>query len=142
MGHKNQFWTPISFQSTSPITGFLPTNAYTSNIGSVPSGNYNGAMASTNTIYSQIIDLSKFDNIGAEVVWSGSPTGTLTINGSVSGINFPALTFDPVLAQPGGAPGSYLIDLSFFPFKYILFEYTNASGSGTLNIWLQAKDAN
>jgi uncharacterized membrane protein len=99
-------------------------------------------MASTNTIYTQIIDVSKMDNLGLEVTWTGTPTGTFTVNGSNSGINFYPLTFSPVLTQPAGGAGGYLIDLTQYPFKYILLEYVNSSGTGTITVYAQCKDLN
>lgn len=140
MGHKRQFPAALNWQSTSPIPTLLPLPANQSS--TVPSGVINGVMATTGTIYSQIIDMSLLDNIGAEVTWSGTPTGTISVLGSNSGLSFYAITFDPVLAQPAGSAGGYLINLNQWPFKYLLFKYVNASGSGTLNIYLQSKDVN
>lgn len=99
-------------------------------------------MASTNTIYSQIIDISKMDNIGLEVTWTGTPTGTFSVMVSNSAINFYALTFVPALAQPSGSAGGYAVDLNQVPFKYIMLQYVNASGSGTLTVYGQNKDLN
>jgi hypothetical protein len=99
-------------------------------------------MASTNTIYSNILDISRMDNIGAEVNWSGTPTGTLSVMVSNSGVSFSALTFSPALTQPTGSAGGYVINLNQLPFKYLMFQYINASGSGILTIYLQSKDLN
>lgn len=99
-------------------------------------------MASTNTIYSNIIDVTIKDNHGLEVTWTGTPTGTLSVMGSASGINFYALTFDPVLAQPAGSASGYLINLNQFPWKYIFIQYVNASGSGLLTVYDCVKDLN
>jgi hypothetical protein len=139
MSGKNQGLFTLNWQSTNPITGFLPSHP---SGGSTPSGILSGAMASTNTIYSNIVDMATMDNVGIEVVWTGTPTGTFTVNGSNSGANFFALTFDPALTQPAGSGGGYLIDLNQFPFKYLLLEYTNASGSGLLTTYGQKKDLN
>ncbi len=82
------------------------------------------------------------DNVGLEVNWTGTPTGTLSVMASNSGANFYALTFTPALAQPTGSSGGYVIDLSGYPFKYLMLQYTNASGSGNLTIYGQNKDLN
>lgn len=139
MSGKNQFPLVFNWQATNPITSFLPT-PYQS--GSAPSGVLSGVMASTNTIYSQICDLSKMDNTGLEVTWTGTPTGTFQVLVSNSGINFYALTFSPVLAQPAGSAGGYAVNLNQLPFKYALLQYTNASGSGVLTVYGQNKDLN
>ncbi len=135
---KNQFPIVFNWQATSPITGFLPLPANQS--GSVPSGTLAGAMASTNVIYSQIIDVSIYDNIGLEVTWSGTPTGVFQVMVSNHGVSFYALTFDPVLGQPGGSAGGYAVDLNQLPFKYVMLKYTNSSGSGSLTVYGQAKE--
>lgn len=139
MSGKNQYPIPFNWQSTSPITGFLPTH---SSGGSTPSGVVNGVMASTNTIYSQIVDVSKMDNSGLEVTWTGTPTGTFSVLVSNSGINFYPLTFNPVLTQPGGSAGGYAVNLNQLPFKYLLLQYVNASGAGVLTVYGQNKDLN
>jgi hypothetical protein len=99
-------------------------------------------MSGTNTIYSQIIDISRIDNEGLEVTWTGTPTGTFSIMVSNSGINFYALTFNPALAQPAGAGGGYAVNLTQLPFKYVMLQYTNSSGSGVLTVYGQHKDLN
>lgn len=139
MSGKNQFPNVYNWQSTDPSATFQPTPYQT---GSLPSGNPNGVMTGTNTIYSQIVDVSKMDNIGLQVDWSGTPTGTFTVNGSNNGTTFHALTFNPVLAQPSAAAGGMIIDINQFPWKYILLEYTNISGSGILTALGQNKDLN
>lgn len=139
MSGKNQYPNTFNWQSTSPITGFLPNHSQS---GSIPSGVVSGTMTSTSTIYSQIMDISKMDNSGLEVTWTGTPTGTLSVLVSNSGANFYTLTFSPALAQPAGSSGGYVINLNQVPFKYLLLQYTNASGSGTLTVYGQNKDLN
>ena len=142
MSGKNQYPFVANWQPTSPVTGFLPNNPSQNSGGSAPSGTISGAMASTNTIYSQIFEVSKMDNTGLEVTWTGTPTGTFQVMVSNSAINFYALTFSPALTQPAGSSGGYAIDLNQVPFKYMMFQYANASGTGTLTIYGQNKDLN
>ncbi len=132
----------FSWQSANPATGFLPLNINSQAQGSPPSGVLDGAMASTNTIYSQIVEVSRMDNIGLEIAWTGNPVGTFSVHASISGINFPSITFDPALAQPSGSAGSYVINLALYGFKYIMLKYVNTSGSGTLHAYGQVKDLN
>lgn len=140
MGHCNQFPATLNWQPTSPTINFLPRPA--NNTGSVPSGSVNGAMASTNTIYSNILEKSRLQNLNAEVAWTGTPTGTITVWTSNSGINWNSITFNPALAQPSGSAGGYSINFTQLSAKYIYFQYVNASGTGTLNIYLQFQDLN
>lgn len=132
----------FNWQSNNPQTDFLPVNNNTVNKGSVPSGVVNGTMSGTNTIYSQILDISKMDNQGLEVAWSGTPTGTFSVLVSNSAVNWPSLTFTPPLAQPVGSAGEYAVDLNQLPFKYMMLQYTNISGSGVLTVYGQQKDLN
>jgi hypothetical protein len=142
MGHKNNFATILNWQATSPITGFLPLNNNTAGKGSVPSGTSAGVMTGTNTIYSNILDCSRMDNIGFEINWTGTPTGTISILASNSGINFYALTFSPGLIQPAGSASGYLVNINQFSYRYIMAKYINASGVGALTIYPQFKDLN
>jgi hypothetical protein len=132
----------MSWQSTNPATGFLPLGITAQGQGSPPSGLLDGPMSGTNTIYTQIVDVSRIDNCGLEVTWTGTPTGTFQVMVSNSGINFYALTFNPALAQPSGSAGGYAVDLNQLPFKYFMLQYTNSSGSGVLTVYAQIKDLN
>lgn len=143
MSGKNQFPKELNWQSTSPITGFLPLNNNTQGSGSVPSGVVTGTMSGTNTIYSQIVDVSRIDNSGLEINWTGNPVGTISFQGSVSGVNFYAVTdFNETLLQPAGSASGYLLNLNQWPWKYIMVQYTNTSGAGILTIFAQQKDLN
>lgn len=120
----------INWQSTNPAPFKLNTPL---------SGNTTGAMASTNTIYTNIIDAQNYDNVGFEVTWTGTPTGTITVMGSNGGTNFYSLTFDPLLAQPAGSAGGYLISLAAYPFRFYYIEYVNSTGTGTLAVFASEK---
>jgi hypothetical protein len=130
------FTQELSWTSATPVPYVYQPNT----AGAVQ--NHNGAMSGTNTIYSQILDVStitRADNIGLEITWTGTPTGTIQIMCSVSGTTFYALTFNPALGQPAGSGGGYLVDITMQPFRYFMVQYTNTSGSGTLTTWISAK---
>ena len=141
MSGKNQYPTQLDWQSTNPQTGFNPTPALYGG-GSIPSGVTSGVMSGTSVIYSNILEVSRMDNIGIEVSWAGTPTGTLVVLVSNSGKNWSALTFSPAIAQPVGTSGVETINLNQLPFKYMMLQYTNSSGSGTITAYLQCKDLN
>lgn len=98
------------------------------------------AVSSTTTYNSPISNIGQQHNLGVDVTFVGTMTGTLTVNCSNDGVNFKALTFSPALTQPSGSNLSYLIDLNQVPFAYLQLTYVNASGSGTLNSILSSKD--
>ena len=143
MSHKNQ--TPIIFnwQSADPRATLLPLNPKTQGSGSIPSGIVGGTMATTATIYSQILDISRFDNIFIDVIWSGTPVGTLAVELSASGIVFttiPAASFNPTLVSPAGSAAKLGLNIPLMGAKYLLLVYTNSSSTGTLNAYGQLKD--
>lgn len=133
MGVKKRNSLLLNWSSTSPIP-YSPNTPL--------SGVTIGAMASTNVIYSNITDISNSDNQGLDISWTGTPTGTLEIMASEGGSNFFDFTFDPPITQPAGSAGGYGVSLNQVPWRYILVKYTNASGSGSLSIWLGSKDLN
>lgn len=111
----------------------------------------NGVMTGTNVILSsnappvgvgKEFNLQNLDNIGLQVEWTGTPTGILEVQCSINNALFRSLTFNPALTQPTGSAGGFLINLNQLPWPYLLFKYTNSSGSGVLNVWLSAKDLN
>lgn len=133
MAGKSTFTYKLNWVSSNPAP-FQPNTA--------ASGVTTGAMASTNTIYTQIVDVHTLDNCGLEVTWTGTPTGTISIMASSSGSTFYALSFPTPLTQPAGSSGGYLINLNQFPFQYIMVQYVNSSGSGSLSAYLTAKGLN
>ena len=100
------------------------------------------AVSGTATVNSETFNCSNLDNLGLQIAFAGTMTGTLTVNCSIDNKNFAALTFTPPVSQPSGSNLSYLIDLNQLPFPYLQVSYTNASGSGTLDVYLSAKDLN
>ena len=102
----------------------------------------NGAMTGTTTLTSTQQNVLNFDNIGLQISWTGTPTGVISIQGSVDGVNFASLTFSPAITQPAGSANSILVNLNQFPWPYLQVQYVNSSGSGTLNVLLCSKDLN
>jgi hypothetical protein len=100
------------------------------------------AVTGTNTYTSNVFNAANLDNIGLQVEFTGTMAGTLTVNCSIDNKVYIPLTFNPVLSQPAGSNLSYLIDLNQLPFPYLNIQYTNATGSGTLIVYLGAKDLN
>lgn len=141
---KSQFPSSFNWQSTSPVIGFLPAPGPKQDVaGNSPkSGVLAGVMTGTNVIYTNILGIRQSDNIGLELTWTGTPTGTIEVMVSNSGINFYSLTFDPVLAQPSGSGGGYVVALMEIPFQYMFVRYTNTSGVGTITIYAQSKANN
>lgn len=97
-----------------------------------------GSMAASITGPVTVID--RVDQLAYQVSWaSANAVGTISVQGSVDGVTFYDLTFDPPLAQPESDNGGYLINLALIPFTYVRLKYTRSSGTGTLKAWLSAK---
>lgn len=141
---KSQFPSVFNWQTTSPVTSFLPAPGPNQDgSGNSPkSGILAGAMSSVDVIYTNIIGLRQTDTQGIELTWTGTPTGTIQVMVSNSGINFYALTFTPSLGQPSGSADGYVIALTDIPFQYLFLQYTNVSGNGTITAYSQCKAKN
>lgn len=100
------------------------------------------AMTGTSTILSPTFDAKFLDNIGIQLKWTGTPTGTFTILASINNVDFYSLTFSPAITQPSGSAGGYLINLNEVPFPYLQVQYVNSTGTGVLDAWFSAKDLN
>ncbi len=140
---KSQYPSSFNWSSTNPVTAFLPSPGPNCSVAgnSPPSGTLAGTMATTATIYTNIIGVRQHDTQGLEITWTGTPTGTITVMCSISGLSFYALTFSPVLTQPSGSGDGYLIRI-LQPFQYMFLKYVNASGSGSITAYSQCKAYN
>jgi hypothetical protein len=143
---KAQFPSTFNWQTTSPEIGFLPGPGPNHSVaGNSPlSGTLAGVMTGTTSIYTNILGIRQTDSQGLELTYTGTPTGTIQIMVSNSGIQgqFYALTFNPVLTQPSGSAGGYVIALQQIPFQYMYILYTNTSGTGTITAYSQCKAFN
>lgn len=102
----------------------------------------NRAMTGTATILSSPQNIVNIDNVGLQVAWTGSAVGTISILGSVDGITYYPITFNPAITQPNNNAGGYLISLNQLPWTWLQFQYVNSSSTGTLNVALCQKDLN
>lgn len=100
----------------------------------------NASMASN--ILSTTQNVQNFDNIGLQFEYSGTPTGTFAVLGSVDNTNFYPLTFNPTLQTPTGSSGGFLLNLNQFPWPFLQVSYTASSGTGVLNVFICSKDLN
>jgi hypothetical protein len=101
------------------------------------------SVTGTNTYNSGPIAAGNKDNIGLQVVFTGTMTGTF----SITVTNNPAvvgdtLSFNPVIVQPTGSSMEFSVSLNQLPFPYYTINYVNSSGSGTLVVTQSAKDLN
>jgi hypothetical protein len=105
----------------------------------------NGVMTGTATLTSQITEIRGFDNISYEADFTGTPTGTFSVqvSNSYDPVTNPNATFVILPLSPtpvaSGSSGVVGIDINQSGFKWIKLVYTNTSGSGTLNAYVSGK---
>ncbi len=102
----------------------------------------NGVMTGTAVITSPAVDVLNFDNHGLQVHWTGTPTGNFEVQVSNDGTTYDTLTFEPLLAQPAGSASGYAVNLNQISWKWLRVRYTNASGTGVLNVTIVSRDLN
>jgi hypothetical protein len=101
----------------------------------------NGDMSAS--IDSEVIDSTSLDHLVIEVIWSAgtSPTGSVTLQGSVTGENWASIGSAVTVS---GASGSGFNRTTFnepvYPFPLTRVRWNRTGGSGTLNVHLAAKE--
>lgn len=92
-----------------------------------------GAMSGTDVLTSTAVDISSYQSFSFQSVWTGTPTGTFVVLVSNDGTNYNDLGAS-VSPNPSGGASSCMILCYGVPAKYAKLQYTNASGTGTLNV--------
>lgn len=109
----------------------------------------NGSMTGTSTITSAVTNIQFLDNIGYQMNFTGTPTGTFYAqvsadyeqdnNGNVLNPgNWINLNL-PTPAVASGTSGLIYLDLNQLSAPWIRVQYVNSSGTGTLNAFITAK---
>lgn len=88
------------------------------------------------------------DNIGIQLVWTGTPTGTFGIqvsntatllpNGSITGGTWSTYTLSSAPA-PSGSASNDTININQLPYAFIRLTYAKSGGSGACTAVLTAK---
>lgn len=103
----------------------------------------------TSTVSSAPVNIDQLSLVGFDVAWTGTPTGTFSIevsnsyslnpNGSLHSAGlWTALTLSNSVAPAGSASNGF-IDIDAISASWIRLTYTATSGTGTLNAFLSAK---
>lgn len=91
-------------------------------------------------IASDIIPTQYESNIGIQLLFTGSPIGSFTIDASNDSTNWESMTFSEGAIAVSGA-GSHALSIKGFGFKYLRVVYVFSSGTGSLSGTLTAKGA-
>lgn len=100
-----------------------------------------GAMVGTSVIESEHVNIVNLDNISLQLDWTGNAAGVFDILVSNDDVNYHSLNISGLPAASGVTAG-FIVNLNQIPQPYIKVTYTNASGTGTLNATIFAKDVN
>jgi hypothetical protein len=109
----------------------------------------NGVMTGTSVLTSAVTSIQNLDNVGLQFSFTGTPTGTFSVEvsvdysqddkGNVTNVgHWVALALSPAPAASGAAASIY-VDINQISAPWIRAKYTNISGSGTLNGFITAK---
>lgn len=98
----------------------------------ITNGDMSGNLTSLTT------DIRYTDDVGVQLTFTGTPTGTFSVNVSTDQINWVPLTL-PSVPVASGSAGSIYLDLFALSAPYIQTTYTRTSGSGTLQASIVAK---
>lgn len=105
-----------------------------------------GSMAAS--ITSDALNVTNLDNVGLTLSWSGTPTGTFSVEVSndglwagltYSGSIWTALTFTPSLDAPAGSAASTYIDINQLSATALRVKYTRSGSTGTLDVYASGK---
>lgn len=108
-------------------------------------------MTGTAVVLSNVMDLLCVDQATLEIIITGTPTGTLSVEGSdrYQPIENNAVTFTPLAAAAvtpalpavAGAGSSTIVALTAQALgcRYFRLRYVNSSGTGVLNVWFSGK---
>lgn len=91
------------------------------------------------SLTSSVTNINFLDNIGIQLIFTGSPTGTFSVEVSNDNTSWTALSLSPAPAASGSAGNQY-IDLNQLSAAWIRTKYTRTSGSGSLTAYLSAKE--
>ncbi len=109
------------------------------------------SMSGVTVFISSVTSILYRDSLAYQCAWSGNPTGTFDVQGSVDfnlglpesggGLNagtWTSITLSATVSA-AGTPSTALINLSQLAFPYIRLQYTNSTGSGSLGVSTSGK---
>ena len=99
------------------------------------------AQALTGNFNSSAINVLQSDVVDIQCNYTGSPSGTLTIQGSLDGVNYAAIPFQSgtsvvtSLTLPT-ATSPILVNIINAGLKFVRISYTFTSGSGSMDAYI------
>ena len=108
-------------------------------------------MVAQNTLTSSASNIMYHDSVAVSFAWSGNPTGTFQIQGSLdynpgtpqSGGQANSGTWNNLTLSPqptaGSGSATYLVNMNQLAFPWLRIQYTNSTGSGVLSACICSK---
>jgi len=85
-----------------------------------------------------VTNIQYLDNVGLQLVFTGTPTGTFFVDLSLDQTNWTPITFSASPVASGSAGNIYL-DMNQLSAPYIRVRYVASSGAGSLNAMITSK---
>jgi hypothetical protein len=110
----------------------------------------NVAVSSTNTYTSSVVEIENLDNVYLQLETSGTPTGAYIVQVSndynqdaegnvLNAGQWVTLNLSPSPTIAAGSPSPIGIDMNQLGAPFLRVQYTNASGTGTINGFVSGK---
>jgi len=93
----------------------------------------------TGTVASKALQVEQSRTIGIHIVFTGTPTGTFTVEASNDEVDWVNLPFTEGAILAAGSGDSHALTLKEYPYEFVRVVYTFTSGSGVLNVKLKTK---
>ena len=91
----------------------------------------------SSTVTGPSTNILHMDRVGLQLKWTGTPTGTFSVQISNDNTNWIAMDLSSAVSATGSADDAF-IDVESAA-KYVRLVYTATSGSGTLNVHITSK---
>lgn len=91
--------------------------------------------AMTTTLSTSVIDLAETLGYAVHAIWTGSPVGFISTQGSNDGVNFVEVDS----SATGGVAGQHLLNVEKHHYRYVRVQFLFTSGTGSLNLYVSGK---
>lgn len=97
----------------------------------------------TSSFNSVPVEILQYQGVAFEIIWTGTPTGTFTVQSSnlgASDTNWSTLPLSATISAAGSADVAF-IDVLSTQAKFLRVSYTASGSTGTVNIQVTAKES-
>lgn len=88
------------------------------------------------SLTSEVFDLAEVIGYAVHAIWTGTPNGTISVQGSNDAVNFVQVESDGTLSTSG----QFLLNVEHHHYRYMRVQYQQTfASSGTLNCYVSGK---